>query len=385
MINNPLLAGLNSFTDPKSIIQLLDDNPLPREEALKFSPFDRANMLVDKIEQIFVTMPKHIQLTYMINDMLYQYYSNIDPFSPEHIMKYYGSNRPKQTIAGLVEGYPGVGKTKYIARLLSSIPQVIQHESFPHFIGPYNQIVWFSISITADSKKGFYRELAHAWNALIKQYCPESKPPISEEVINKGTGDQIFSKFLTSAINHNIGLIHFDEMQNLFSLKSRSPKLSNSKTDVIKDTVLLGNILGLFNTGIPILISCTPDGTRGLEKKGAVLQRTGSNFIRMDYLNANDKEYKRFVQKLFEYQYTDQILELTNEVYETLFKLGAGVPRLIVRIFIDSQKNALRNGNEKIELRDMKYVVRNFSPTLKKLIQAIHNNDRNFLDTLTDY
>lgn len=385
MLDNQLITGLLLIGNPKEIIHLLDSSTLSREEALKHPPLIRASLLVDKIEQIFIAMPIHIQMTYMINDMLCQYYSSTDPSSPEHIMRYYGNSRLKPTIAALIEGYPGVGKTKFISKLLSSIPQVVTHENFPHFMGPYKQVVWFSISITADSKKGFYRELANAWNALIKQNSPNLQQPISNEVINKGTGDLIFEKFLTSAINHNIGLIHFDEIQNLFGLKSRFANQSYKKTEVIKDTALLGNILGLFNTGIPILISCTPDGTRGLEKKGAVIQRTGSNFIRMDYMQAKEKDCRRYVEKLFEYQYTDQQLEFNEEIYQTLVKLGAGVPRLIMRIFLDSQKNALRNGKAKIDLNDMKLIVKRFSPTLKKLIQAIHNGDRNYLDTLTDY
>ena len=201
---NILLSKLPKYDNLKSLISALEYLPNIPNNSLIGTEISQASSIVNQINDIYLVGPSQMQTAISIYMLITNYYSGIDVNSPKHINKYYRFS-PQGDIshqAGLVQGQPGVGKTKSILKTLSLFPQVIQHDTFPHFRGSYLQVVWFSVSIKSHTRKGFAIELAEAWNNIFLRHDPNCIPPISQSIISKGNTDEIFRIFIQSAINH---------------------------------------------------------------------------------------------------------------------------------------------------------------------------------------
>ncbi len=146
----------------------------------------------------------------------------------------------------------------------------------------------------------------------------------------------------------------------------------------------LGKILGLFNTGIPILVSCTPDGTKGLSQRFAISQRVGTNTMRIDRLSPDDHQLLRFLQELWTYQYTDEDMPFEQTLTELIYEWTAGIPRIIVGCFINAQRQALIMQKKKMDMDDLTLAFKNLSLDIKDTITAIHNNDHRYLSGKPD-
>jgi len=387
---NPLLSGLRNYETPQDYKAALEQFPPAPEEIRKLEPLIRLNEQLFKIEDLFILGESQYRTAETIHRMLTGYYRSLMPWTSIHISKYYNKQLQGYTkpIGSIIQGQPGVGKSVAIHRALCQYPQVIEHHDFPHFKGKYLQVVWFSVSIRSHSRKGFVTELAQAWNGVFLRHDPETPAPIPQSEINKANTDQLFSLFLTSALVHNLGLIHIDEIQTLFSIVKgkKSANIKSVEDLSVKDDITMGKILGMFNTGIPIIISCTSDGAEGLSFRGAISQRLGLNCIQFDrFKDSKSSSYKQFLKQLMHYQYIDLPILVTDSLESQLHQLTAGIPRVMVMLFIETQKKALMMGKRSLDPTDFISVYKDFSEDMKKTIIALHNKDKRFLNTKPDY
>jgi len=119
----------------------------------------------------------------------------------------------------------------------------------------------------------------------------------------------MYDEWLQAAKSHFLGILHIDEVQNFFdipSIKKRQAGNGNATfAPKVKDDKLLKNFLNLTNSGLPILISGTPDGISFLTSRFSTSQRIsafGANELTR-YEHAEDREYLVFLGQLMKYQY----------------------------------------------------------------------------------
>lgn len=386
---NPLLSGIKTYIDPKDFKAALEQYP-PSPDFVRKLPYqERASEYIEQIDNLFILGPSQYRTAEMIQRMITSYYRSLTPSDSKHIERYYHNkvSGHTKTIAGLIQGQPGLGKSMAIQYSLFKYPQIIAHKEFPHFKGPYLQVVWFSISILSHTRRGFALELAQAWNDVFLRYDPSLPLAIPRDVIDKKNPDEIISSFIHSAINHNLGLIHFDEIQTLFRSANNHDKDKKTSDDIsVRDDITLGKILGIINIGIPVLISCTADGTEGLNKRGSISQRLGSNFVQFDrFKNPSDPFYITFINNLMHYQYTDEAMPLNKRIYEQFHVLTAGIPRIMVNCFMTAQRRALQMSKRSLDYDDLLNAHLSMSDDIKNIIRALHNNDQKFLRRKPDY
>lgn len=60
----------------------------------------------------------------------------------------------------------------------------------------------------------------------------------------------------------------------------------------------------------------------------------------------NDHVWRMFVKAIWKYQYTRHHVELTDEIYDTLYKEAVGIPFLAVNIYKLVQEYAIYSGEE---------------------------------------
>lgn len=146
-------------------------------------------------------------------------------------------------------------------------------------------------------------------------------------------------------MNHHIGLIVIDEIQNAIQTATKNRQLK----PLIKFLVELTN-----ETSTGICFCGTLEAEELFMKQEHLKRRTrGLRLLPMKY----DITYRKFISSLWDYQATLQKAELTEKLMKQIYDLSAGIPAYIVKIFQESQAQAILSGKEKITYESIKQAV----------------------------
>lgn len=146
-------------------------------------------------------------------------------------------------------------------------------------------------------------------------------------------------------MNHHIGLIVIDEIQNAIQTATKNRQLK----PLIKFLVELTN-----ETSTGICFCGTLEAEDLFMKQEHLKRRTrGLRLLPMKY----DITYRKFISTLWEYQATLQKAELTEKLMKQIYDLSAGIPAYIVKIFQEAQTQAILSGREKITYESIKQAV----------------------------
>lgn len=287
------------------------------------------------------------------------------------------------TIASALVGIPGVGKSKLIAIILSYYPQIIKHINFPNILNEHYQMVWQSVEVPGSGKSAdFSLELMRKWDESLKVYDDSIPLKFTKTIASsKRDGGTMFDEWLQAAKSHFLGLLHLDEVQNFFDIPSLKQRQMAKKTGKIepkiKDDKLLKNILNLTNSGIPILISGTPDGIDFITKRFSTSQRLstfGYNEL-MRYESKDDREYQIFLNQLMKYQYVKNPLTNVDDLASLLLQLTGGIKRLIISLWIEAHKCAYSREQDNLLLEDFKAAEQINFKIIRPAIHAIQSGN----------
>lgn len=250
-------------------------------------------------------------------------------------------NYSTQAYSGAVLGVPGIGKTSTIQRCLSTMPQVIIHTKYKEQPFYTKQINYLIVECPSDcSVKTLAFNILSAIDRAIG----------SEYFTQAGSLKSISSSALTTRLkiicmNHHIGLIVIDEIQNAIQTAIRNKQTR----PLIKFLVELTN-----ETSTGICFCGTLEAEELFLKQEHLKRRTrGLRLLPMKY----DMTYRKFITTLFEYQATLQKAELTEKLMKQIYNLSAGIPAYIVKIVQEAQTQAILTGKEKITYETVKQAV----------------------------
>lgn len=250
-------------------------------------------------------------------------------------------NYSTQAYSGAVLGVPGIGKTSSIQRCLSTMPQVIIHTKYREEQFYTKQINYLVVECPSDcSVKTLAFNILSAIDRAIG----------SEYFTQAGSLKSISSSALTTRLkiicmNHHIGLIVIDEIQNAIQTAARNKQTR----PLIKFLVELTN-----ETSTGICFCGTLEAEELFMKQEHLKRRTrGLRLLPMKY----DITYRKFISTLWEYQATLQKSELTEKLMKQIYDLSAGIPAYIVKIFQEAQAQAILSGKEKITYESIKQAV----------------------------
>ena len=318
--------------------------------------------------------------------MVRQNYRYLDPTAAQTWATVGGDKqalRPVRTPAygAAVVGHSGTGKTAAISRCLESYPsQIVEHRSFPKLIGGHRQVVWLSIDVPASGRAAdLAMELMRAWDRATGGDRFEL-----DLATERRNGMKMLDSWRQVASAHFLGILHLDEIQNLFklpTLKQRNGKsrtTSRSELTIVEDQSLKW-ILTLMNTWqVPLLTSGTPDGMRALTRRLSTTERiVTSGYHKFDpFENARDNGFrKNFLDQLGRYQFVQKKILVDDELAHLIIELTAGIHRLIIALWIAAQRIALERSTCELRLDDFKKAASTYLAPVAPAVAALRSGD----------
>lgn len=322
------------------------------------------NAVLQHLRATNIPHPQFYFLYSKFMSLLLDAYSNRNPFAPEIIhlkhelastfrnseLKFTDTIKATHTIAAsmVVHGHSGTGKTTAIRMALQCIPQVIEHESYQGHVYRQKQLVWISIDMpTTPSTKAlalnFFRAVDDALGdtRYYQEWSEKSRSSV----------DAHLNAMAIVASNHELGLVHIDEIQFL---------LKYAKT---ANTPNLQNIEALFNKiGIPIVLSCTshglgaflPDNSseRTVQPDMTTVRRMLSDrMVRFEPVKLDSDHFSTLFSALFpeDLAHPDIIID---QAFQTKFhSYACGLPAIMTRLaqlFYEVLVQFVSNNHEKL-------------------------------------
>lgn len=218
-------------------------------------------------------------------------------------------------------GASGIGKSSALFRSLHLISkkEVIEMEN------PYCKIApCIIVQCPFDSSvKGLMLEILRKVDEVLESSYYKNA------LRARASTDMLIGSVSQVALNH-IGLLVVDEIQNV--VNSRNGK------------ALVGMLTQLINnSGISICMVGTPESIPFFEQAMQLARRSlGLQYEAMEF----GREFYDTCSILFRYQYTKQVLELTDEVLEWLFEHCGGNISVLVALLHDAQETAILSGRD---------------------------------------
>ena len=225
-------------------------------------------------------------------------------------------------------GTSGIGKSSAISRAINLITEnkVIEADN------PYTHVVpCVIVQCPFDSSvKGLLLEVLRKVDEVLdtKYY--------QNALRARATTDMLIGSVSQVALNH-IGMLVVDEIQNVANSK-------NGKS-------LIGSLTQLINnSGISICMVGTPESTRFFESAMQLARRSvGLQYTTMRY----DKYFQEFCKVMFQYQYVQKRMEITDGIIAWLYEHSAGITSVVVALIHDAQEIAILSGKEILNLESL--------------------------------
>lgn len=290
--------------------------------------------------------------------------------------------------AAVAVGHSGTGKTQAIWRALDCYPsQVITHDSFPRLVGRHAQVVWLSVDVPATGRStDLAANLMTAWDEIMAGHIPESPPRFAANLArDRRDGQKMLDEWRQVARSHFLGVLHLDEVQNFFKLATlkQRRRRKGSPTEVPELAVVedqcLRWILSLLNTwGIPVILSGTPDGVGALTKRLSTTQRVATGgFHKFSPFSGPDcPEFRDvFFANLHRYQYVRHPLSNSPESRKLVYDLSAGVPRIIMALWVAAHRVAMERKDDDLRLEDFRKAANTLLSPLMPAVEALKSAD----------
>ena len=347
---NPYLEALPDVLGKKEFERKIKSQPDFPKDVSRLAPEDRRNLL-SGLSQWFQPM----DYMYTLYDMLHRamastYRTKTVIESVKQMNDIYmdfRTGRPRelsystQAYSGAVLGVPGIGKTSTIKRCLSTMPQVIVHQEYQGRKIYEKQINYLVVECPSDCS---LKTLAlNIFSAIDKA--------IGSEYLKQATYQRAMATSATTTklkiicMNHHIGLIVIDEIQNAISTATKNKQIK----PLIKFLVELTN-----ETSTAICFCGTLEAEDVFLKQEHLKRRTrGFRLLPMKY----DRTYRKFITELWEHQMTLQKAPLTEKLMKQMYDLSAGIPAYLVKIFEEAQIRSILSGREKLTYESIRQAV----------------------------
>lgn len=365
---------------------------LPPLPAKSLPPFHERDLLAIRIRQLHIPTANGMALFRAMDMMLRQGYIQRNPSQAltwRHIYDREARLPPQLPLSASVIGISGVGKTIAVDRALAQYPQVVVHENFPHFIDPVKQLVWLKVDVPASGKAS---DLAQALMdatdmALGTEYFS------SNTSRSRRGGVAMLNEWLKKIACHFPGILVLDEINNLFKLETLAEQRKGAKTQEttplrIADDEALKFILNLTNSArIPLLVCGTPDCLPIFTTRGSTAQRLVScGFFRFSHFESEMDHYYRetLLPKLFEYQWFDRRLPMSDELASLIHRLSGGLPRICVGLWYHAHVAAFAREADQLDYKDFELVANTVLAPIAPAVQALLSNDPKKLERYRD-
>ncbi len=269
-----------------------------------------------------------------------------------------------------VFGISGAGKTTAMNKILCTYPQCIVHTGTKNNRYLFKQVPWIKM------------DCSH--NGTVKGLCQNFFSKIDEVLGTNylkqygGRGYSI-NRMLVSmthvAQKHALGVLVIDEIQHLANSKGKA-----------------GNALDFFVTlmneiKIPIINIGTYKAIQHVLAKEFTQARRSSGLGEVEFRNieqGDEGEWDYFIEHLWNYQWTKEKVDITDEFKHVIYEETMGIPDRVVKLFMASQIRAILDDKEKLTPNLIKKVAQKHMVLTKDMINALRQNDSTLLGIYGD-
>lgn len=270
-----------------------------------------------------------------------------------------------QVLGKLIIGVSGGGKTTGTELTLKHIPQVLVHQNTSDKYIEHKQITWLKVECSpTGSIKGMCLKIIGEIDRILgKNYSTRVGG-------GRANVDKLMLEIKHLSIIHSIGVLVIDEIQHL--------KATKDNEKVLNFFLTLSNEINL-----PIIYIGTQEAVQKVFSKNHRYARRveGDGAIEYGFLTRED--FDEFLTNLWEYQWTKYETELTDEIKDLMYLNTIGIPARIIKVFSRAQVNAIMDGSEKVDVRQIKKAIDSF-PIGKEMVAAFLRNDVLTLQKLQD-
>ena len=251
------------------------------------------------------------------------------------------NNYATQATTGSILGVPGVGKTSTIRRSLSLLPQVIEHSEYMGKPFLCKQVLYLCVECPSDcSIKALALNLVAALDKAIgSNYFTQLTSLRSVATSALATQAKIL------CLTHHVGLILIDEIQNAVETARKNRQIK----PLVKFLVELTN-----DTCTSVYFVGTPIAEELFTSQEHLKRRTRG--IRLLPFKP-DRTYRNFLQAIWQYQFTPQAAALTDQLTNKIYDWSGGIPVYIIKIFQESQVQALLQGRNCIDAKTIQNAI----------------------------
>lgn len=342
--DNPYLAAMPEL--------LKKDDFLLRVRSLPVLPADKSELsgearrkLLSGLADLFLPM----DYMYMIYDLFYRtiqttYHTKtvVDSIRQIGVLRQGGScSFGTQAQSGAILGVPGVGKTSTVRRCLNQLPQVIEHRAFQGQSFYKKQILYLCVECPSDCsiKTLAYSIIAAVDRAIGSDYFQV----ISRQ--SRMSASALTTQLKIICINHAIGLIVVDEIQNAISTAEKTRRVKPLITFLLE--LLNDTCTGIYFVG-------TLEADEVFCQQSHLKRRTRG--MRLLPLRP-DGIYRRFLETIWQYQFTLYWTDLTEQIANKIYDHSGGIPAYIIQIFIEAQAQAIIGGEEVIDAKMVQMAI----------------------------
>lgn len=383
--NNPLIEALptiNAHADVgKKLLMFPEYSDLDRQK-----PPEIRIHFIEQVRDYMQPLAVHLQIESNISIMIRRGYIGRNPLSPYYARQFAvgvkeilnvdldekGNNligNRSTAKSYTIIGISGIGKTTAVENILLMYPQVIVHREYKLNgleLGYLKQIVWMKLECPFNgSRKSLCQQFFLTVDQILQTnyYKKFVKSRVNEE-------DLIISMSHICAL-HCIGVLVIDEVQRM--------KKGEEAQKMIDFFVELSNKLGVplvyigTYKAMPLFTKLLANGRRASGMGSEILDPM-----------KKEEEWNFFLENMWEYQWTETKVPLTDELNDTMYELTQGVTDFVINLFIKAQQYAIAYGKEKITEHLLRKVAKQNLRLVQDVIEALRTGDRDTIEKYDD-
>ena len=355
--DNPYLAALPELMPKEVFLQCLQSLPAVPTDISDRSGEERRKLL-SGLSNLYLPL----DYAYMVYDLFYRAIQTtyrtktvLDSIRQIGVVRHGGQvSFGTQAQSGSILGIPGVGKTSTVRRCLDQLPQVIEHREFqgqPFF---KKQILYICVECPSDCsiKTLAYNIIAAVDRAIGSDYFRV----ISHQ--SRISASALTTQLKIICLNHAIGLIVVDEIQNAISTAEKARRIKPLVTfllELINDTCT-----GVYFVG-------TLEADEVFSQHDHLKRRTRG--LRLLPFRP-DGIYRKFLETVWQYQFTLYPSKLTDQIANKIYDHSGGVPAYIIQIITEAQAQAIIGGEELVDAKMVQRAINMLCISLSKSYPA---------------
>ncbi|AXQ50901.1 ATP-binding protein [Lysinibacillus fusiformis] len=365
---NPLIEALPPILSKEEAFDQLSFLPMFHNSERNLSSHHRYHALL-RLSRFYQPINQTLNLEQRFSGFIRYGYVNRNPLHKKHVQalldlhnklvnkEEFGLPPDIRSSASsfTLMGYPGIGKTSAIERVLSLYPQVILHQNPINLI----QIVWLKLNCPHDgSLKTLCMDFFKKVDSLIGTNYFEKYGKPSNSV------SSMVTRMGQVARLHSIGALIIDEIQHLLSASGTASEM------------MMNFFVTLVNEiGVPVMFIGTMKAKALLQKDFRQARRSSGQGDMVWQQMKQDDDWEVLITSMWDYQWTNEYTELTEELLNTVYEESQGIVDVAVKLYLLAQARAIDSGIEKITPQLIRKVAKEDLRLLQPMLEALKSGN----------